>query len=129
MLLLLLQVSAIIPAAQVNCLLLPGGKSDNTIKQIFKDVYKVYLRVMLNPFFPGVRITSAAVTQRIAPEHSQNAILVGCQGQNKGCKSVTLPAGWPVVWLAGSDCVAGGPLRHKTRQDKTRSLHHSSQPG
>ena len=64
--LLLLQVSAFITAAQVKFLLLHDGKSDDTIKQFFKDVYEVYMRVMLNPFFnPGVRITSAAFTQRV----------------------------------------------------------------
>ena len=60
------QVSAFITAAQVKFLLLHDGKSDDTIKQFFKDVYEVYLRVMLNPFFnPGVRITSPAFTQRV----------------------------------------------------------------
>ena len=61
-----MQVSAFITAAQVKFLLLHDGKSDDTIKQFFKDVYEVYLRVMLNPFFnSGVRITSPSFTQRV----------------------------------------------------------------
>ena len=47
-------------------LLLHDGRSDDTIKQFFKEVYEVYLRVLLNPFFtPTAKITSPGFNQKV----------------------------------------------------------------
>ncbi|KAL4429597.1 hypothetical protein ABPG77_008646 [Micractinium sp. CCAP 211/92] len=45
-----LQVSAFTTAAHVRFLLLHDGRSDDLVKSFFRDVYELYLRVMLNPF-------------------------------------------------------------------------------
>ncbi|KAK9840146.1 hypothetical protein WJX74_004169 [Apatococcus lobatus] len=61
-----LRVSAYVTAAQMKFLLLHDGKSEDAIKAFFKDVYEVYLKVMMNPFFtPNTQITSPSVHQRI----------------------------------------------------------------
>ena len=38
-------------AAQIKFLLLHDGKSEDTVRAFFRDVYELYLRVMMNPFF------------------------------------------------------------------------------
>jgi hypothetical protein len=61
-----IQVSAFITAAQMKFLLLHDGKSDDTVKAFFKDVYEVYLRLVLNPFFtPTSRIMSTAFDRKV----------------------------------------------------------------
>jgi hypothetical protein len=60
------QVSAFVTAAQVKFLLLHDGKSEDSIKLFFKDVYEVYLRVMMNPFFTARSPTkSPAFSQKV----------------------------------------------------------------
>lgn len=61
-----LQVSAFITAAQMKFLMLHDGKNEDSIKAFFKEVYEVYLRVMLNPFFTTTtRITSSAFDRKV----------------------------------------------------------------
>lgn len=61
-----LQVSAFVTAAQIKFLLLHDGKSEDTVKLFFRDVYEVYLRVVMNPFFtPRSQIKSAAFNQKV----------------------------------------------------------------
>ncbi len=53
-------------AAQVKFLLLHDGKSEDTIKLFFRDVYEVYLRVMMNPFYSArTPIQSTAFSQKV----------------------------------------------------------------
>lgn len=61
-----LQVSAYVTAAQVKFLLLHDGRSEESVRSFFRDVYEVYLRVMMNPFFaPTSRIASPSFAQRV----------------------------------------------------------------
>ncbi|KAK9811548.1 hypothetical protein WJX72_005731 [[Myrmecia] bisecta] len=61
-----LLVSAFVTAANVKFLLLHDGRSDDAVKLFFKDVYEVYLKVLMNPFFtPTARITSPAFNQKV----------------------------------------------------------------
>lgn len=75
------QVSAFVTAAHIKFLLLHDGRSEESIKNFFKDVYEAYLRVrvvvrhvadrccrqvMMNPFLtPTSKITSPAFAQRV----------------------------------------------------------------
>lgn len=53
-------------AAQIKFLLLHDGKNEDTIKLFFRDVYEVFLRVMMNPFFtPRSHIKSPAFNQKV----------------------------------------------------------------
>mmetsp|Transcript_2636 Transcript_2636/g.7857 ORF Transcript_2636/g.7857 Transcript_2636/m.7857 type:complete len:143 (+) Transcript_2636:287-715(+) len=61
-----LQVSAYVTAAHIKFLLLHDGRSDDTIRSFFRDVYECYLRVIMNPFItPTTRITSALFQSKI----------------------------------------------------------------
>lgn len=62
----LLQVSAFVTPSRIRLLLLHDGRSDDAIRTFFKDVYELYLRVALNPFFtPAGKITSPYFHQRV----------------------------------------------------------------
>eukprot|EP00887_Chlorella_sp_A99_P006256 scaffold3.g6256.t1 len=59
------RVSAYTTASHVRFLLLHDGRGDELVKSFFRDVYELYLRVMLNPFFtPTTRITSLLFHQK-----------------------------------------------------------------
>ena len=61
-----MQVSAFVTAAQIKFLLLHDGRSDESIRQFFRDVQEVFLKVMMNPFFsPTAPVKSAAFYQRV----------------------------------------------------------------
>ena len=61
-----MQVSAFVTAAQIKFLLLHDGRSDESIRQFFRDVQEVFLKVMMNPFFsPRAPVKSAAFYQRV----------------------------------------------------------------
>lgn len=61
-----LQVSAFITAAQFKFLLLHDGRSDDAVKSFFRDVYEVYLRILLNPFFNStLHIASPTFNQKV----------------------------------------------------------------
>jgi hypothetical protein len=54
-----LQVSAFAAAGGARLLLLHDGRSDDAVKAFFRDVYELYLRAALNPFFlPTAKIAS-----------------------------------------------------------------------
>jgi hypothetical protein len=76
-----LQVTAYITAAHMKFLLLHDGKNDDAIKLFFRDVYEIYLKVMMNPFFtPSTRITSTAFAQKvrvIARTYFRSAVAAG----------------------------------------------------
>lgn len=60
------QVSAFVTAAQIKFLLLHDGRSDDSIRQFFRDVHEVFLKVMMNPFFsPRGPVKSTAFYQRV----------------------------------------------------------------
>ena len=61
-----MQVSAFVTAAQIKFLLLHDGRSDDSIRQFFRDVHEVFLKVMMNPFFaPRAPVKSTAFYQRV----------------------------------------------------------------
>ncbi|PRW59464.1 trafficking particle complex subunit 2-like [Chlorella sorokiniana] len=63
-----LQVSAFTTAARTKFLLLHDGRSDDLVKSFFRDVYELYLRVMLNPFHtPTSKITAPLFHHKLAP--------------------------------------------------------------
>lgn len=60
------QVSAFTTAAHIKFLLLHDGRGDEVIRNFFKDVYEIYIKVMLNPFFISTaKITSSLFQQRV----------------------------------------------------------------
>jgi hypothetical protein len=62
----MLQVSAFVTPSRIRLLLLHDGRSDDAIRAFFKDVYELYLRVALNPFFTSAgTITSPYFHQRV----------------------------------------------------------------
>jgi len=59
-------VTAYTTAAHIKFLLLHDGRSDDTIRLFFKDVYDIYVRVVMNPFFTTIgRISSPAFGQKV----------------------------------------------------------------
>jgi glycosylphosphatidylinositol transamidase (GPIT) subunit GPI8 len=61
-----LQVSAFTTATRIKFLLLHEGRSDDLVKSFFRDVYELYLRVMLNPFHtPTSKITTPLFHQKV----------------------------------------------------------------
>ncbi|CAM9302261.1 unnamed protein product [Heterosigma akashiwo] len=46
-----LSVSAFLCAQDVKFMLLHAGKSDDSIKNFFTDVYELYVRLAMNPFY------------------------------------------------------------------------------
>ncbi|KAK9833304.1 hypothetical protein WJX81_004791 [Elliptochloris bilobata] len=74
-----LQVSAFVTAAQVTFLLLHDGRNDDSVKLFFRDVYEVYLRVILNPFFSAsAKLTSPALAQKVGGASAAACILATC---------------------------------------------------
>lgn len=54
-----LQVSAFTTGCHTRFLLLHDGRTDDSIRNFFKGVHELYLRIALNPFFiPTIKITS-----------------------------------------------------------------------
>lgn len=61
-----LTVAAHVTAAHVKFLLLHDGKNDEAIRLFFKDVYDIYVRVCMNPFFTTMgRISSPGFGQKV----------------------------------------------------------------
>ncbi|KAL3159556.1 hypothetical protein ABBQ38_009972 [Trebouxia sp. C0009 RCD-2024] len=61
-----LMVAAYVTAAHVKFLLLHDGKNDEAIRLFFKDVYDIYVRVCMNPFFTTVgRVASPGFGQKV----------------------------------------------------------------
>lgn len=46
-----LYVTAYVTPGSTKFLLLHDGKNDDTIKNFFNEVYELYLRILLNPFY------------------------------------------------------------------------------
>lgn len=44
-------VSAFLTAGKIQFLLLHEGKSEDNIKTFFQDVYELYVRLLMNPFY------------------------------------------------------------------------------
>lgn len=59
-------VTAFVTPANTRFLLLHDGKNDDNIRAFFMDVYELFLRVLLNPFFtPTTKITSKEFDRKV----------------------------------------------------------------
>eukprot|EP00561_Arcocellulus_cornucervis_P011823 CAMPEP_0185799512 /NCGR_PEP_ID=MMETSP1322-20130828/364_1 /TAXON_ID=265543 /ORGANISM="Minutocellus polymorphus, Strain RCC2270" /LENGTH=134 /DNA_ID=CAMNT_0028495089 /DNA_START=154 /DNA_END=558 /DNA_ORIENTATION=- len=60
------QVSTFLTAGNVKFMLLHGGKSEDSIKNFFSDVYELYVKLLMNPFYAyDTPITSKAFDTRV----------------------------------------------------------------
>ena len=60
------QVSTFLTAGNVKFMLLHGGKSEDSIKNFFNDVYELYVKLLMNPFYAyDTPITSKAFDTRV----------------------------------------------------------------
>uniref|UniRef100_A0A7S0FIJ0 Trafficking protein particle complex subunit n=1 Tax=Minutocellus polymorphus TaxID=265543 RepID=A0A7S0FIJ0_9STRA len=60
------QVSTFLTAGNVKFMLLHGGKNEDSIKNFFSDVYELYVKLLLNPFYAyDTPITSKAFDTRV----------------------------------------------------------------
>jgi len=60
------QVSAFLTAGNVKLMLLHTGKSDDSIKNFFQEVYELYVKFAMNPFYLyDTPINSAAFDTRV----------------------------------------------------------------
>ena len=61
-----LLVSAYVTPGHVRFMLLHDGKSEDTVRNFFEDVYEMYLKVLLNPFYrPNSAIESPDFDMRV----------------------------------------------------------------
>lgn len=60
------QVSTFLTAGNVKFMLLHGGKNEDSIKNFFNDVYELYVKLLMNPFYAyDTPITSKAFDTRV----------------------------------------------------------------
>ena len=61
-----LYISAFLSPGGVRFLLLSEAKNEDAVRNFFNEVYELYIRVLLNPFYtPGTRIKSTAFDARV----------------------------------------------------------------
>lgn len=60
------QISTFLTAGNVKLMLLHSGKSEDSIKNFFNDVYELYVKLLMNPFYAyDTPITSKAFDTRV----------------------------------------------------------------
>mmetsp|Transcript_18838 Transcript_18838/g.41047 ORF Transcript_18838/g.41047 Transcript_18838/m.41047 type:complete len:135 (+) Transcript_18838:370-774(+) len=60
------QVSTFLTAGNVKFMLLHGGKSEDSIRNFFNDVYELYVKLLMNPFYAyDTPISSKAFDTRV----------------------------------------------------------------
>lgn len=61
-----MSVTAFVTPGNTRFLLLHEGRSDDSIRAFFTEVYELYLRIILNPFHsPATRITSREFDRKV----------------------------------------------------------------
>mmetsp|Transcript_26235 Transcript_26235/g.39717 ORF Transcript_26235/g.39717 Transcript_26235/m.39717 type:complete len:141 (+) Transcript_26235:96-518(+) len=60
------QVSTFLTAGNIKFMLLHGGRSEDSIKNFFNDVYELYVKLSMNPFYRyDTPITSKSFDSRV----------------------------------------------------------------
>lgn len=60
------QVSTFLTAGNIKFMLLHGGKSEESVKNFFNEVYALYVKLSMNPFYKyDTPITSTAFDSRV----------------------------------------------------------------
>jgi trafficking protein particle complex subunit 2 len=60
------QVSAFLTAGNIKFMLLHAGKSDDSIRNFFNEVYELYVKLSMNPFYKyDTPITSKEFDKRV----------------------------------------------------------------
>ena len=60
------QVSCYLTAGNIKFMLLHGGKNEDSVKNFFQEIYELYVKVSMNPFYHyDTPITSSSFDARV----------------------------------------------------------------